>query len=312
MNEQTKIEINLSSSALSHGGCMLELYRTIVQGYKEPRPTAAMVYGVAVHKYREVMFKTKGHIPTATKAAMDAFRIPKEDNYKSQHLSDEKHMITTAFNFWEMYVSKDSGFDYLELNGVPAVELSFSLPYYEDDLFRVNLAGTLDGLGKIKGGCFSIADLKTTSSWDDKNYFKSYELSCQLRFYRFVLSLMAERFPDSILGKVGATNVGAFIDALFIKPAANENKYKRSEVFQFSDAHMREFKVTLDRFIEHMCHAFQNPESLTREGILTKACIKGYGKLCVFFNVCANDESGKLLLARDFIQKPFDPLHYSD
>lgn len=309
-----KIELNISSSALSHANCMLELYRTIVLGYKEPHPPSSMIYGVAVHRYRDVMFKTKGNIPMARDAALQSFKVPKEDDRKRQHLSDERHMMTTAFNYWEMYITKDSGFDIIDLNGIPATELTFSIPYIENDYFKVNLCGTIDGLGKIKGGGYSIQDLKTTSAWDQWNFFKKYELSKQLRFYYFVLRLMSQMYPDSVLGKIGATKVGAFIDALFIKPSPSDNVYARSEVFQFSEEHMAEFKVSLDRLLERIMTAFMNPELLTKDGILIGACEKGYGKLCTFFNVCAcqDDKVGQVLLNRDFVVKPFDPLHYND
>ena len=309
-----QIEINLSSSALSHASCMLELYRVIVEGYKEPRPAAAVVYGTAVHKYRDVMFKTGGHIPTARDAALEAFNIPKEDNRKSLHLSDSKHMLCTAFNYWEMYVSKDTQFEYLELNGKPATEVTFSIPYMQTDKFRVNLCGTLDGIGKMKGGCYCIADLKTTSAWDTYGYFTKYKQSKQLRFYRLALKLMSQMYPESILGQIGATKVGAFIDALFVKPAASDNKYARSEVFQYPEEHMIEYENDLRLFINRMLNAFEFPDALTQDGIITGACEKGYGKLCMFFNVCGCHDKNvaKILLDRDFLKKPFNPLNYSE
>ena len=309
--QQTKIEINLDSTVLSHSGCMLAIKRKVIDGYTEPRPGASLNYGVAVHKYIDTMFQTHGHIPTATKAAMEAFNVPKEDKYKSPHLSDPEHMITTAFNAWEMWVSKDEQFQVLEINGKPCTEMTFSFPYYEDEWIKVNLCGTIDSIGKIKGGCHAIRDFKTTSTWDDKNYFKTYELSRQLRFYVLALKIMSQRFPDSILGRIGATSVGAFIDAIFIKPAANENKYGRSDVYQYSEKDMAQFEITLGRFILQLSHAIRENLYL-KEGILNGQCETKWGK-CLFWNCCTVDDNiAEILLKRDFVVRKFDPLRYNE
>jgi hypothetical protein len=63
-----------------------------------------------------------------------------------------------------------------------------------------------------------------------------------------------------------------------------------------------------------MLNAFEFPDALTQDGIITGACEKGYGKLCMFFNVCGCHDKNvaKILLDRDFLKKPFNPLNYSE
>jgi hypothetical protein len=333
------LNINLSQSALSKANCMLNLKRTVIDGYKE-LPSSNIVYGEAVHKFRHIMFQSKGHIPSARKFALEVFNQPKIDKPKSPHLSDANHMLTTAFNFWEMYVVEDKELELLEImqdcwkcggEGVlkrdleivqcdwckgakqllgPATEISFSIPYYKDDFISVDLCGTLDGLGKIKGGCYVIPDLKTTSSWDTKGYFGTYAMSKQLRLYVLALKIMAERFPDSILGQVGKTKVGAFIDAIFVKPAPNENKYGRSDVFPFPDWDIAAFKRTLDNKILELSAAVRD-NYYPKEGILNGTCEGKWGR-CPFWFVCQRDNNvAQIMLDRDFKKVPFNPLNYS-
>lgn len=342
------LAINLSQSAFGKSGCMLNLKRTVIDGYKEV-PSANIVYGEAVHRYRHVMFQTNGHIPSARKAALETFNRPKIDKPKSPHLSDQNHMLCSAFNFWEMYVKEDTELELLELmqdcwmcrgegyitpiqptenpsvftrdicpfcHGAkqlkgPATEISFSIPYYKDQHIEVNLAGTLDGLGKIKGGCYVVPDLKTTSAWDTNSYFGTYAMSKQWRFYILALKLMSERFPESILGQVGKTNVGALIDAIFIKPAPNENKYGRSEVFQVTDDDIKAFRRTIDEKILELSAAVRD-SYYPKQGILNGTCEQKFGR-CPFWFVCQrSDEVAELMLARDFKKAPFNPLNYSE
>ena len=349
MNDKPPIEINISGTALGTSGCILNFYRTVVEGYKEPVQDARIVYGVAVHKYIDIMFKSGGHIPSARAEAFRVFDIPKIDDKRSPHLSDRNHMLTTCFGVWELYVKKDNDFELIMLNqdcwkckgnGLvvvdktldepplsiaqlcpickgqkqfmqPATEVTFSIPYYKDDTVIINLCGTLDRIGKIKGGVYAIPDWKTTSSWDSRGYFKTYELSRQLRIYVIALKLMAAKHPDSILGKIGKTNVGTFIDAIFIKPAANDNKYMRSDVFQYTDKQLADFQLTLDDQCHKLSQAIKTGY-LPKEGIVNGSCEGKWGK-CKFWNVCnSSDEVADVLLKRDFIVKPFNPLHYND
>ena len=313
----TPLDINIDASSLSSSGCTLEWYRRVVQGYRAPRVNNDIIYGVAVHKFIDTMFQTGGDMKAARDAAFKAFRIPKYDKPKKLYMSDERHMLATCFDYWENVVSKEATFDIIKLpNGKPATELTFRFLWRDYDGVRIWLCGTMDKLGKIKNGCYAVGDYKTTSSWDEDNYFKTYELSVQLRFYIYALKQMAIHYPDSVLGQVGATNVGAFIDALFIKAKVVENEYKRSDVFQFKPDHMAEFESMLitrvTRFVEHIKliqeGQFKRP---FKEGIIAGCCERKFGK-CDFWNVCkSSDDVAEVLLKRDFITKPYDPLNFN-
>lgn len=332
-----KITINLDSTVLGDSGCLLALNRKVINGYTDPLPASNLIYGVAVHKFVDTMYKTKGDYRIAKEAALKAFDIPKIDNRKSAHLSDRNHMITVCFTLWESFVKEEKDFKLLELMlpcwnckgamevavGVPcpscnakgnilspSTEVTFSIKYYEDEFIIVNLCGTIDRIGKIHNGCYCIRDWKTTSGWDTGNYFKQYELSRQLRMYRLALRLVSQMHPDSVLGKVGSTNVGCFIDAIFLKPAANDVKIISSDMIPIGDKEIDDFQMLLDDKIKEISQAVKTGY-WPKQGILNGSCERKYGK-CPFWNCCnINDDIANVLLKRDFKQKPFDPLNYN-
>lgn len=336
------ITINLSSSALSHSGCLLDFKYTVIDGLKEHAPSSNIVYGEAVHAYIDMMFKTNGHIPTAMQAAIRKFNQPKVSKTKSPHLDDQRHMISVAFGVWERWIMEDRDFSLLMLDlecwncggkGMvlgqefsegstcpwckgaghyvrPATELTFSFPYYKDEFITVNLEGTIDSIGKIKNGIVAIRDWKTTSTWDKKSFFFPYRMSKQLRFYTLALKLMSKCYPESQLGKLSAGTVGTLIDAIFIKPDSNDSSCERSEVFVFDDSDINAFESLLIDFIKRL--SSQVAQNLwPKEGILSGACDRKYG-LCPFFVACSvKEEQSKAILSREFKVQKFNPLNYS-
>jgi len=347
MSEKTIIKLNASSLPLLR--CTLMWYRTVVQGYTGGIKSAKLVYGSAVHRYIDTMFKTEGNMRLAIESALAEFRVPKSDDRKSQHLSDEKHMLVTCFNLWDQSLSKEQDFDIIKLHtkcwyckgtGVddvdldPAIippkvtpckhcdkgirlqaatEVTFELPYYEDDYIKVLLCGTIDKIGKIRNGCYAVGDYKTTSTWDADTHLNSFELGPQLRFYVFAVKLMAQLAPESALGQIGATQMGAFIDGIYLKPKASDNSYKRSIVFQFKQEEMDEFRLLLSKAISHISYVVQHDKWNIREGILNGSCDNKnkFGK-CDYWFVCKaqSPEIGQILLDRDFQRKPYDPINH--
>lgn len=308
-----KIEINIDSTSLGRSACILNFYRHVVEGYTQKAMGASMVYGIAVHKFIDLMYKTGGNYKDAMKEAVDIFlRLPTVDNKKSPWLRDPNHLRTTCHMIWSVNIGEDTTFQLLTLpDGSPASEQTFSFPYFEDEIVKINLCGTIDGIGKFSNGCYAIRDFKTTSSWDNQGYFKQYEMSRQLRIYTLACKIMADREPDSIIGRMGKEKMGAFIDAVFLKTKANEVVYTRSDVYQYSP----ETILEIDSILKAMCMKLSisiKLNHLPKEGLLNGSCEQKFGK-CDFWNCCkSNEQVSQLLLSRDFNKKPFEPLRYND
>lgn len=349
----SKIILNLDSTLLSSSGCILKLIRDGIGelssptdgGYKST-PNASMIYGVAIHKFREVMFLTGGHYPTAVSEARRVFETPKENDEKAAWLSDWKHCQTSCYMYWTEFVENESSFDLITLNrecywcnGIgykeenqgfskiecakcngtgqmngPAVEITFKIPFYEDDNVLINLSGVIDSQGKIRNGCYAIGDLKTTKFWDKEKFLSGFQLSKQLRVYRLACRLMSKLYPDSTLGRIGATNMGCFIDALFLKANANEIEFKRGDVVQYSEAEIDRFQTMLLEYCNKIANYIKLRENnqLPKEGILTGACETKYGR-CGYWNCCKSNEAiCNTLLKRDFKRVVYDPMTFHE
>jgi hypothetical protein len=337
-----KLEIDIDATSLSNSACMRKFYLTvigsiedgkIVGGYRTLMDATA-VYGIAVHKFIDMMYKS-GDFIVARDAANKAFNMkkaPAADKYK--HLEDFKHCLAVCYNTWEEYVKKEATFDLLTIptkcwacggdnmtcticlgEGAidgPSTELTFRIKFYEDEHVIIYLCGTIDSIGKFKNGIFAIRDWKTTSNWKWEEYLANYKMSRQLRVYTLAMKLMARQFPDSTLGKIGATQFGAFIDGVFLKSKVNEIEFHRSEVFRFDDDDLNMFEVMLSRFCYNLSNEIQCNKIGTKEGILNGSCTAFFNH-CQFWPVCSNNETvGKVLLERNFTRKIYNPLKFGE
>lgn len=341
------IEVNVDSTGLGSANCDLKFHRTVVEGYKEQVMKSSMVYGIGFHKFIDVMYKTKGDFKLAHARAQDIFlRIPKISDKKAEWLEDTTHLRAVCNQGWLGYALEDGTFNVLEgvkiecvwcegtglvphsdglpsdivcskCNGYkfvigPATEINFSIPFYKTDICKFNLCGTVDTVGKIINGCNLVRDWKTTSSWDVKKYFTQYEMSRQLRIYSLVLKLMHQIAPDSILGKIGGDRIGARIDAVFLKPKPNDTVITQSQVFQYSDGELSRFADLLKKRLAKFSEAIKNGTIQDQEGLVNGTCEGKWGK-CSYWNICKNSEGvGKILLERDFVKVPYNPLSFNE
>jgi hypothetical protein len=254
-----KIEVNMDSTSLGASSCILK-YKLITVGelvdgvpdgkggYKDTFGASA-AYGICVHKYNDLMYKTNGYLPEARRVALDLFRrIKCEPDPKKPWLRDEKHFQIVCYKLWEEYIKLEHQFNILQVpnncywcNGLGVIqgdgeevicshckgsmviqgaanELTFKIKLFEDEYLIVWLTGTIDQLGKFANGCFAIRDWKTTSYWNETEYLDAYELSRQLRVYRLATKLESRYHPDSLLGRIGSTRM----DALLMESSSNQ------------------------------------------------------------------------------------------
>lgn len=318
-----------------------------MDGYKAPKNSCDITYGVAVHAFIDGMYQTNGDLAFAVAAAQRAFSIPSVPKPEKKHMSDPNHMIETCLSVWRDFIAKDKDFQlinirqkccYCEGKGetsldtalvahcvkcegtgfrmASATEVNFSIPFYEDDYIMVSLTGTMDKIGKFNKGIFAFGDYKTTSARSDddykiKEYLSGYDISLQLKFYTFALLWMGKNYPESILGQIGSQPFGSFIDAIFVRTKALENKYRRSRIYQQTEKEMIEFESLLMKQIRAFSFAVKTGE-YTRDGIINGTCQQKFGK-CMFWVACKQQtpEIEALVLRRDFVQKKYDPLSFN-
>ena len=321
-----KIHLNVDATSLTGSSCMFRWKSQILDGLREPKMSCDVVYGIAVHAFVDEMYQS-GDMGRAVAALKKAFAIPKYDKPDKKHMSDIMHCLDTSTSVWRDFCCKEEKFQLLQLNKrqedgtdklCAATEINFSLPYYEDDTLSVSLTGTMDKLGKFtNNGIYANGDWKSTSARSDspfriKDYFSSYEMSVQLKLYRFALMLMAERYPDSILGQIGATNTGSFIDAIFVRANPRESVFIRGPVTVWTQEQMSEFKLMLDKKIAELAVAVRD-NKFDKDGLATGVCQLKFGK-CMMWNYCrqTNPAIQELILKKDFIVRQYNPLNFND
>ncbi len=353
----------LDASAVRTSSCMLRIWHTVINGYRQKVMPNDVEYGSAFHLFVSEMKRNEGNMHLAMKEASSYWRnTPMFIKPKKTYLN-ETHLQMTCMQYWEYvgqndpkdtlitengscYKCKGTGkvkkplnidaskpseseiaincdelqtdkMDCTRCNGTgvhaePLVELKFCLKYKETDTVIILLAGTIDDICKWNEA-YIIRDYKTTSVWDHDEYFRSYELSCQLMFYRFILNLYGQQYPDSVLATIAKGRVGAMIRGVFIKSGKDVPTFKDSQVFIYKDREMTEFKTLLDTLINRIIQMLDNKATPLREGMLNGACETVYGK-CGFFSSCsAIDEiAGQHYLRHNFLQKPYDPLSFGE
>lgn len=346
-----KRTIRINASALKNATCMLRFYRLCIEGYKSPVNSNAIEFGSAVHLFLSSMAITGGDLVVSLALARKYFQeIKMVIDYSKRYLDDQT-LCNVCVQYWSHLQNTDS-FKILSMDvdicekckgrkivyinplevtdkGVPcdlcnstgvhthvepAVEVTFSNKFYEDDDFIVLLEGTIDKIGKFDNGCFALGDYKTTSiPWgsDRKQkleaYFRGHEISPQLRFYRYNIELKAKLEPSTLMTEITARPLGCFIDGIFT--SSNESEFKRSRIYFFSDEDMLEFENMLKGFVSTVITILKGQTVPPRHGVLNGACAGGY-KPCQFLDACLapGDIARAHVLKNNFIQNEYLPI----
>ncbi len=348
----------LDASAVRTSACMLRIWHTVINGYRQKVMPNDVEYGSAFHLFVSEMKRQDGNMHVAMKEARNYWKnTPMFIKPKKLYLN-EAHLQMTCMQYWEYvggvdtketlitengscYKCKGTGkrmiytiapttgsfegttapvveeANCIRCNGTgvhaePLVELKFCLKYKETDTVIILLAGTIDDICKWNEA-YIIRDYKTTSVWDHEEYFRSYELSCQLMFYRFILKLYGEQYPDSVLAQISKGRVLGMIRGVFIKSGKDVPTFKDSQCFPFKDRDMKDFVELLDGLIARIIHMLDTKTEPKREGMLNGSCETVYGK-CSFFNSCSaiDEVAGQHYLKNNFLQKPYDPLSFGE
>lgn len=311
----------IDASSVRESSCMRRFFWTVVGGYREKIPSNDMVFGSAFHKFAEVLEATGGNLAASL---LEAKAIYQPENYKmkskKQYMNDV-YLIKVCMDFylkeWIPAQENLTGFHVLKLNGAPLVEKKFALPFYTCDQFDILLCGTIDKLGRIgTSGVYSIADYKTTSSWDKEEYFNSYLLDPQFNVYSLVIHKLAVQFPTSLFAEMVAGRLSYFIEGIFLK--SDGVTFQRSDVMHVKKERLMVFEAMLNKLVARLATeitvwlAAGEPDDTTyipSEGELNGACKTVYGS-CKFFNACAAPDSVATghVLRNNYKREQYNPL----
>lgn len=312
--------LRIDSSLTKESACLLRCQRLAVEGYKELRDYNDTQYGSAFHAFISELHRTNGDFGTATNKALEIQERPSIQRTNKNHLTSS-HLVKTCVDF-ATYSQKQDTFQVLTVDGIPLVEQRFEIKYYENEYFIVLLCGTIDAIGKFVNGIYAIRDYKTRGLWSNKSktgsttyiedeikkYFQQYLLSIQLRFYLFCIKLIGEQQPDTAMGKIFKEHVfGLFIEGIFTHPV-EKTIFRKSDVFILTQEDIDEFKEAFDIFINRFITRIQTGDFITRDGIISGACVENRYP-CKFTQVCGapTEMARKMLLSNSFSKKPYSP-----
>lgn len=297
---------------------MLRVYNVLVGQYQPKLNSVDIEFGQAFHKFIQTMRLSGGNYAAGIKAAVDHFTQTPFTPKSNKRYMTEHYLTKVCLAYWEHYAD---GKDELQTllnpeDNRPCVEFKFSWPYYTSPEFDVFLAGTIDDICRVgKNGRYCIRDYKTTSMWNQEDYFRGYRLSAQLMFYRFMLERYAELYPQGIFAEVARTGIGCIIDGIFLAGESKEPSFKRSEVFFYGEQQMEEFAISLENklgaIVDMLRRAVTLQQQPIADGMLTGGCVTNYG-MCKYFSACSAPDkvAREHILRHNFASRPYTPLEH--
>lgn len=307
----TKLTIHIDASSLRLSSCILAFYRTVIEGYRSPINSADIEFGSSFHLFRKTYEENGKEELTAIAAATKYLKsIPKYYKPKKEFL-DGVYLMDVCEQYNRFYQFDTYQTVINPATNKPLVEVQFAYPYLLADDLEVVLCGTIDRIVyNTVGDFYAIADYKTTSVWNKDDYLSSYVLSSQLMFYNYALRKYAKLFPSSVIAKVCAKPLGAFIDGIFLG-SGKDPGFQRSEVFYFDDGKMADFEKGLGKAVARIVEVVRDRGVLYREGMMNGSCEKVWGK-CGFFGACSEsrDDSRDMILKENFSRRVYNPLMF--
>lgn len=314
--------IMIDASAMKKGACLLQLFNTVIHGYRPKLNSIQIEFGQAFHKFRAHIRTNGTHTyGSALQEAIDYFTtvkytVPSHKKYMDNPDYLKKACLVYLQEYFQDKVKP------LYLNNNPAIELPFCLPYYVDDTVEVYLTGTIDELGNEEGKINLIVDCKTTSQWDLDKFLQDFLLSGQLLFYRNIIKIYHELYASNpnryanvkCLSDLHISDPAVMIDCLNTK-GKDDIKVKRSTKWLIRAETLTEYSKLLSIRIAQLVQAVKDYFLLAkeplREGMLTEVCDGRFDK-CAFHQSCCmpDDISRKEVLDMTFIKRPYNPLEF--
>lgn len=315
--DEGKLVLLLDASAMSASSCIKRTFLSVVEGYRGALNSNSMEFGTAFHKFRAIL-REHGLQQGFMRGIPEAIKYYKETpmiiEYNKKYLTEE-FLAKICQEYATKYLPDD--FETIKHEDEYFLELKFAPQHtvYEDELMEIILVGTIDEVGKFKGGMPAICDAKTSAVWNIQEYFRGYRLSPQLKFYRWIWREYAREYPDSIFAEIESKGVGCFIDGIFYSGADKPVQYERSEVFIYPDEELDEFGRLIElkrkELVDVVREWLQTQKYPMRYGMLNGSCETKYGK-CPYFSGCAapNEIIEKLVLAKNYRKVIYNPLTF--
>lgn len=247
-----------------------------------------MLFGTAFHKFAELYASTKD-LHAALSAAVTYFKSAEDVTIKKNKEFLDFGRLINVCNHWQSYHDSDS-FVIAKAKDKPLTEVQFAIPFLKVDDIEFLLCGTIDKIGQFRNGCFAFGDYKTSSAWNQDEYFSGYQLDVQPLVYKWALRWHAQQQPNSIWSDIASKGkVGFFIEGIFLTKAKIFPEIERSPVMFISDDELDEWESVTKGRLTEFAHYIAASLLPPREGRTNGTCKFMYGP-CKYFGPCASPD----------------------
>lgn len=281
--------------------CPREYFFSMILHRRSKSDSAALSFGAAWHKALEIHYKTGGN--------RDAVLVGTTAAYRGHDAVDDYRTLDRVLLDYDKYTAKW---------GKPEAEPAKTVGWPKAPIVEVSTNAMGEGLihpwaGKIDrvveiGGLYYIEDHKTTSRLD-KNYFKQFELSYQMKGYTY---LGRQLLP-------GMNIVGVRINLAHV--LTNKTEFHR-ELFTFSKDQIAEWVRTTNAWFQRLGNDIEIYNELIASGMESldamidafpahfgdNGCSRKFG-MCQYHEVCSvGPRLRKQMLEKNFEIRPWNPL----
>lgn len=271
----TRIYLNASSLKIS--GC-LRRYGLMVNGYKpslnwvSDESINILETGKAIHYFAEQFTRLSGDVVEAIALA----------SRKYPHVS---RATIIAAGSMRPRINLPAP---LILNGEPAVEVTFEIPWYsfvyEGQTYQYILCGTMDHVA-FADGVFKIYDFKSARGKMIEYVLAKYEHDTQFAFYQWVIWKFKARMniPIEIANQIEYGRICSHV--VPIQLTLKEPRWTIGPARSMTTEQFREYEGTLKSMLPMLATAYievaADPLSCTPNGMLNNSCqYCDYKRLC--------------------------------
>jgi hypothetical protein len=275
--------------------CPRKYHFHMIQGWTYKVMPPPLAFGIYIHRLFQTwhqllasdMDKTECLLRCVKLAGLLGEKLPKGDTAR------QKEQLVRAFVWYVEQFWDDPAKTVILSDGTPAVEYSFTLPFFEHNGEQVFLCGHIDRYAEWQGKVMAC-DYKSTKYGLDRRFFDKFKPNGQFATYASVSHIIAAETHDL------PSADGLMLDA--VQLGVNFNRYQR-QVIPFS-------LEEVDEHIKGMTFWITRAREASEEGYFpaNEESCGNYGG-CEFREICSKAPARRQdYLRGHFVKKVWDPL----
>lgn len=320
---QPKIDIYFDASLLKDSSCFRRIWWRTVGGYRPGNSLRADNYKAgfanAVHYFMQDWYLGMSPKDAVIRGMKYYEQFNDKINWTDFEFRSTANFLKICLAYAKQYKDRTEDFQILQnMQDQKIIEYKFSIPIWENEKYRLILAGTVDLVCAYQGYPILLVDHKLDSmSKTEKSFFRQFDMDIQTMMYSKVYKdkLGLEEYPP------------VMINGIFCKKPTKKSQdaglydgvvFERSPIIQYSKEDMDGFEDWLTNKINVLCFWL---EKITKENLKPSqmpvheraACKINFGGLCEYFDVCKLPPMfHEAKLNGSFKDEKYNPLTFRD